>query len=167
MSVSGFADRCKRCQICNRSRMTIQNCQAKTINSNRGRLPLPAYIALLRSLDFWRTYDFYKNEHKTFLFSQSILNPKYFSETDRIIAKALYISEKSVQNYRREFKDIFLQEYEYAKTLDTNALLSIRNTMLTFLGNNDFLSSAEDDQPDCLSSRVLQFFSDNAFRQVK
>ena len=128
---------------------------------------LPAYVALLRSLDFWRTYDFYKNDRKTFFFSQIILNPKYFSETDRIIAKSLYISEKSVQNYRREFKDIFLQEYEYAKTLDTNALLSIRNTMLTFLGNNDFLSFTEDEQPDCLSSRVLQFFSDNAFRQVK
>lgn len=128
---------------------------------------LPAYVALLRSLDFWRTYDFYKNKRKTFLFSQIILNPKYFSENDRIIAKALYISEKSVQNYRREFKDIFLQEYECAKILDTDTLLSIRSTMLAFLGNDAFLSFIEDEQPGCLSSRVLQFFSDNAFRQTK
>ena len=86
---------------------------------------LPAHVALLRSLDFWRNYDSCKNEHKTFLFSQIILNPKFFSENDRVIAKALYISEKSVQNYRREFKKLFLQEYEYAKALDTDTLLSI------------------------------------------
>ena len=128
---------------------------------------LPAYVALLRSLDFGRTYDFYKNERKTFFFSQIILNPKYFSETDRIIAKALYISEKSVQNYRREFKDIFLQEYEYAKTLDTDTLLSIRNTMPMLRGNKDFLSFIKDEQPGNLSSRVIQFFSEKALRQTK
>lgn len=43
----------------------------------------------------------------------------------------------------------------------------IRNTMLMFLGNNDFLSFIKDNQPDCLSSRVLQFFSDNTLQQAK
>lgn len=120
---------------------------------------LPAHVSLLCSLDFWRNYDHYKNEHKTFFFSQIILNPKFFSKNDRSIAEALYISEKSVRNYRKEFKDLFLQKYEYAKTLDAEALLSIRNTMLMFLGNEDLLSFIKDDQPDCLSSRVVQFFS--------
>ena len=122
---------------------------------------LPAHVALLRSLDFWRIYDLYKNDSKAFLFSQIILNPKFFFETDKVIDSALFISEKSVQNYRKEF------EYKYAKTLDTSALLSIRTTTLMFLGNNDFLSFIQDDQSICISSRVLQFFSDNAFRKAK
>ena len=128
---------------------------------------LPAHVALLRSLDFWRNYDSCKNEHKTFLFSQIILNPKFFSENDRVIAKALYISEKSVQNYRREFKKLFLQEYEYAKALDTDTLLSIRNTLPMLRGNKDFLSFIKDEQPGSLSSRVIQFFSEKALRQTK
>lgn len=81
---------------------------------------LPAYVALLRSFDFWRIYDFYKNDRKAYLFSQIIMNPKFFSETDKVIADALFICEKSVQNYRREFKEVFSDEYEYAKTLDTD-----------------------------------------------
>lgn len=128
---------------------------------------LPAHVALLRSLDFRRIYDLYKNDSKAFLFSQIILNPKFFFETDKVIASALFISEKSVQNYRKEFKKLFLHEYKYAKTLDTSALLSIRTTTLMFLGNNDFLSFIKDDRPSCISSRVLQFFSDNAFRKAK
>lgn len=125
---------------------------------------LSAHVALLRSLDFWRKYDYYKNDRKTYFFSQIILNPQYFSENDRVIAKTLYISEKSVQNYRREFKNIFLQEYDTFKTWDTNALLSVRSALLMFLENSDFLSFIKNDQPNCLSSRVLKFFSENALQ---
>ena len=128
---------------------------------------LPAYVALLRSLEFWRNYDLLKKDKKVFLFSQIILNPKYFSENDRTIAEALYICEKSVQNYRRDFKKIFSEQYEEAKALDTDTLLSTRNNFLIFLGVNGFRSFIEDARSNCLSSRVVQFFSDNAFRQAK
>ena len=128
---------------------------------------LPAYVALLRSLKFWQNYDLLRKDKKVFFFAQIILNPKYFSENDRTIAEALFICEKSVQNYRRDFKKLFSEKYEEAKTLDTDALLSMRSTFLTLLGINSFRSFTKNEPPVCLSSRVLQFFSDNAFRQAK
>lgn len=128
---------------------------------------LPAYVALLCSLEFWRNYDLLKRDRKVFLLSQIILNPKYFSENDRTIAEALFICEKSVQNYRRDFKKLFSEKYEEAKTLDTDTLLSMRNTFLTLLGINSFRSFTKNEPPACLSSRVLQFFSDNALQQAK
>ena len=128
---------------------------------------LPAHVALLRSLDFWRNYDLYKNNTKAFLFSQIILNPKFFFETDKVIADALFICEKSVRNYRREFKDVFSVEYEHAKTLDTDTLLAIRSILLILLGIDGFRSFIRNDLPDCLSSRVLRFFSDSDIKQAK
>ena len=128
---------------------------------------LPAHVALLSSLDFLQKYDVHKNDNKTFFFSQIILNSKYFSENDRTIAEALYISEKSVQNYRREFKDLFLREYEFAKTLDTPALLSIRNNIMLVFEKKDFLSFINNNRSNSLGSRVVQFFSGKTFRKTK
>lgn len=93
---------------------------------------LPARVALLRSFDFWHGYNFYKNDRKAYYFSQIILNPKYFDQTDKSIAEKLFISEKSVQNYRKEFKVKFLHEYQQASTLDSDTLLSIDNAFSSF-----------------------------------
>ena len=128
---------------------------------------LPAYVALLHSLEFWRNYDLLKKDNKLFFFAQIILNPKYFSENDRTVADALFICEKSVQNYRRDFKKLFSEKYEEAKTLDTDTLLSMRNTFLTLLGTNCLRSFTKNKPTACLSSRVLQLFSDNALQQAK
>ena len=145
----------------------ILSIMQKTACSEDIFFDLPAYVALLRSFDFWRIYDFYKIDRKAYLFSQIIMNPKFFSETDKVIADALFICEKSVQNYRREFKEVFSDEYEYAKTLDTDTLLAIRSILLILLGIDGFRSFIRNDLPDCLSSRVLRFFSDSDLRQAK
>ena len=68
----------------------ILSIMQKTACSEDIFFDLPAYVALLRSFDFWRIYDFYKNDRKAYLFSQIIMNPKFFSETDKVIADALF-----------------------------------------------------------------------------
>ena len=128
---------------------------------------LPARVALLRSFDFWHGYDFYKNDRKAYYFSQIILNPKYFDQTDKSIAEKLFISEKSVQNYRKEFKVKFLHEYQQASTLDSDTLLSIDNAFFQFYGSNGFSSFIKNEKSLSFSSRVLRYFSDIDLQKIK
>ena len=117
---------------------------------------LPAHVALLRSLDYWQTHDFNKNDNMSFYFTQLILNPKYFSKTDLKIADALHISEKTVRNYRKDFKTCFMREYSLLKTFSDDELAHAYRSLLLILTRRIDGKGAADLS---FRSRVQQYFS--------
>lgn len=127
---------------------------------------LPAHIALLSSLSFWRKYDFYKQDKKVYFFTHLILNPVYFSENDIKIARKLSICQKCVQNYRKDFKTQFLQDYLLFQSMNTAQLLSIRQSLLWIL-EGFALPLRFSSKHDTLSSCVLSYFSQSDFQAVK
>lgn len=127
---------------------------------------LPAHVALLNSLVFWRKYDFYKQDRKVYFFTHLILNPLYFSENDIKIARELSICQKCVQNYRKDFKTQFLQDYTLFQSMNTNQLLSIRQSLFWIL-EGFALPLHFSSEHDTLSSRVLHYFSRSDFLLAK
>lgn len=118
---------------------------------------MPACAALLHSMVFWRNYDICKNDTKFYFFIQLLLNPRLFSKSDMKIADELHICQKSVQNYRKEFKNLFKRDYETFQLLDRKTLLTIIRSELSIL-EAKILNRPQEDDEILLNSRALQFF---------
>lgn len=118
----------------------------------------PAIIALLESVIFWKKYDFIKNDRKSFYFIHLTMNPNYFSLPDYRIAQELNICQKCVQNYRSDFKKLFLADYERLQAMSKEKLSVLYLTCIWTLEALGFPSEIPT-RTDNLSSRALYYFS--------
>lgn len=120
--------------------------------------PLPARVALLQSIIYWIKHDFLYCDQKLFFFIHMTMNPAYFVLPDFRIAQELHLSPKCVRNYRKEFKRLFLYDFERLQKMDSSALENIHSACVEELASlgfsSDKLSSSKN-----LTSRALRYFA--------
>lgn len=100
----------------------------------------PARVALLQSLIYWIKHDFLHCDQKLFFFIHITMNPDYFVLPDFRIAQKLHLSPKCIQNYRKEFKQLFLRNFERLQKMDKTMLALIHSARIRELESLGFPS---------------------------
>lgn len=119
---------------------------------------LHSRFAILRSLDFWNssdTRDTRENDRMLFFFFLLIVNQRLFKFTDKAIANELFISEKTVRNYRNKFKVKFYADYMLAHKLSPDTLTDYCEVTLKGLGLDATLARGNS-KPKSLYALLLQ-----------
>ena len=119
--------------------------------------PSPARVALLQSIIFWSKYDFLEGDQKLFFFIHLTANPDYFDLPNYRIAQELHISQKCVQKYRSEFKQLFRRDFARLQNAEGNTLSLIHSVCCWELEALGFSSSLSP-SPKTLTSRALRYF---------
>ena len=115
---------------------------------------LHSRFAILRSLDFWNSSDTCENDRMLFFFFHLIMNQRLF-KNDKAIANELFISEKTVRNYRNKFKVKFYADYIYAQKLSPDTLTDYCEVTLKVLGLDATLARGNS-KPKSLYALLLQ-----------
>ncbi len=116
---------------------------------------LHSRFAILRSLDFCNSSDTCENDRMLIFFFHLIMNQRLFKFTDKAIANELFISEKTVRNYRNKFKVKFYADYMLAQKLSPDTLTDYCEVTLKVLGLDATLARGNS-KPKSLYALLLQ-----------
>ncbi len=96
-------------------------------------LDYPAYIAVQLSLVYWRNFDYCKHDCRAYFFSQMIMSPINFGMPDCVLALRLHVCERTLRNYRTDFKRQFEKDYNRLKNLTRRELDAVCTSLPVLL----------------------------------
>lgn len=82
----------------------------------------PAYVARQKSLEYWRTFDYLKNAKRSDIFTKMYIDKEYSVLPDHRLKDFVFVCEKTIGRYRKEYKKVFAECYEFCKTLTRSEL---------------------------------------------
>lgn len=86
---------------------------------------LPAFVTRQKSLEYWNNYDFLRNDNRAFIFTQMYIVKANFPLPDYRLKDIVFICEKTIGRYRKEYKRILTRDYEYYKNLPFEQLYTV------------------------------------------
>lgn len=96
---------------------------------------LPAFIALLSSLDHWRKTELHDTHPYRFVFIQMFFNKDNYRKDFTSLQQSVFLDPQTIRKYWNIFRQNFFEEYKLCKNLPQHLLIS---RFLLFLYDRDF-----------------------------
>ena len=111
---------------------------------------LPAFVALLSSLEHWRKTELHDTHPYRFVFIQMFFNKDNYRKDFTSLQQSVFLDTQTIRKYWDIFRQNFFEEYKLCKNLPQHLLIS---RFLLFLYDRDF----------CKLIHPYRFFTINTF----
>ena len=101
---------------------------------------LPAFVALLSSLDHWRKTELHDNHPYLFVFIQMFFNKDNHGKNFTSLKQSVFLDPQTISKYWDIFKQNFSEQYTYYRSLPQQLLVT---SLIQFLYDKDLCGERE------------------------